>query len=277
MQNIYDLSVITLTKNNHIELKRTLKSVFKQNTKVSIDLLLIDGSDNKIFLMNADYIKKQDNKNNIHIHHINSLKKKIKGIYKSMNLGIKESKGDYIIFMNSGDEFYDNESIDVLHKSISSLNTKNSFCFGQAKIITEIGLSWLVPGNKIKNIKSWLNFMRPNHQSMIVSKDIARKIFFKEDCYIVADDIWKREIILEADAWNYISKPVNKFYIGGLSSNKPTWKQVKIQFKNNYLSKFRKLIILTKFLIPKSIYKYFVFLQKFKLIIIEKLFLEINS
>ncbi len=50
--------------------------------------------------------------------------------------------------------------------------------------------------------------------------------------------------------------------------------ELKLHFKNKYISKKSKLIYLVKFLIPSPIFKYFVFIQKIKLKIIEKVILK---
>ena len=112
MEDNYKITIITLTKDNHEELIKTLNSIFKQELNVHTDLLVIDGSNYKTFSKNKLFLKNQEKKINnvIHIKHLNSKKKNIKGIYKSMNLGIKKAKGQYIIFMNYGDEFYNKKS-----------------------------------------------------------------------------------------------------------------------------------------------------------------------
>ena len=192
-----------------------------------------------------------------------------------MNYGIKKATGENIIFMNSGDEFYNKKSISLLYEGINSLNEISSFCFGQAEIKTKLGISWRIPGVNIKNINSWLKIMQPNHQSIIVSRLLAKNNYFKEDCYIVSDKLWKKDILNSSKAFKFINEPVSKFYIGGVSSSKPTLKQVKIQLKNKYISNLRKFIILLKFLIPRWIYEYFVFIQKLKIRIIENIILKL--
>ena len=37
--------------------------------------------------------------------------------------------------------------------------------------------------------------MQPNHQSIIVSRFLAKNNYFKEDCYIVSDKLWKKDIL----------------------------------------------------------------------------------
>lgn len=276
-KNKYDITVITLTKNNPNELKKTLNNIFYQKFRKLIEILVIDGSDLEVFKLNKDFIKIKKNqiKKTICINHINATESKAFGIYKSMNLGIKKSLGEFIIFMNSGDEFYNKSSILELYNGIKSLNEKSSFSFGQAEMISEIGISWLVPGRNIKNIKKWLSFMLPIHQSMIVSRFLASKTKFNEDCFVSADQLWKKEILISAKKFSFIKEPVAKFYIGGLSTSRPNLSRLKIHLRNKYISKIVKLKLIIKFIIPKPLFKYLTILQKLKLKIIENIITRI--
>ena len=276
-KNKYDITVITLTKNNPNELKKTLNNIFCQKFRELIEILVIDGSDLEVFKLNKDFIKIKKNqiKKTICINHTNATESKAFGIYKSMNLGIKKSLGEFIIFMNSGDEFYNKNSILELYNGIKSLNEKSSFSFGQAEMISEIGISWLVPGRNIKNIKKWLSFMLPIHQSMIVSRFLASKTKFNEDCFVSADQLWKKEILISARKFSFIKEPVAKFYIGGLSTSRPNLSRLKIHLRNKYISKIVKLKLIIKFIIPKPLFKYLTILQKLKLKIIENIIIRI--
>ena len=49
---------------------------------------------------------------------IKIIQSKDSGIYDAMNQGIRQSKGDYLIFMNAGDLFYDNEVLARLEAKI---------------------------------------------------------------------------------------------------------------------------------------------------------------
>ena len=111
-------SIITVNLNNANGLKETIDSVVNQ-TCHDYEFLIIDGgsSDNSTSLIEhnkskIDYwVSEPDN-----------------GIFNAMNKGITASKGEYLIFMNSGDCFY-NEM--VLEESLQYLGS--DFVIGQIK------------------------------------------------------------------------------------------------------------------------------------------------
>lgn len=93
------LSVITINYNNAVGLEATIKSVISQSYKdfeyIVIDGGSSDGSRNIIeeYAGKIDYWVSESDK----------------GIYNAMNKGILQAKGEYLLFINSGDTLYDDE------------------------------------------------------------------------------------------------------------------------------------------------------------------------
>ena len=112
------LSIITVVKNDELNIEKTIKSIISQKNN-EVEYIIIDGNskDNTTHL-----IKKYKNK----IDKI--LVNKDKGIYDAMNKGILYSKGKYVSFCNSGDIIRDNslkivlnflkQNIDVLFATV---------------------------------------------------------------------------------------------------------------------------------------------------------------
>ena len=95
------LSVITIVYNNVRDIERTMLSVLNQ-TYHAIEYIVIDGASTDGTL---DIIKQYKNR-------ITKLiSEKDKGIYDAMNKGLAIATGDYVIFMNSGDEFYATDTV----------------------------------------------------------------------------------------------------------------------------------------------------------------------
>ena len=58
IKNNIQISIITLTKNNKIELLKTLKSIKNQKRNFLIELIIIDGSNKYEFIKNKTLIDK---------------------------------------------------------------------------------------------------------------------------------------------------------------------------------------------------------------------------
>jgi len=248
MINNIPISIITLTKNDHLKFAKTLNSIKSQKRNFNIEWVIIDGSNKKTNQQNkefAELILSKDKK--ILINHTDSKDKNIKGIYECMNYGKNISKGNFIIFLNSGDIFFDCNALQIYFKKSLNIDIKNSLIFGQANIIANNNINWFFPGNNLKNIKHWLRFFEPNHQTMLVSNDLARRFDFPTKYNIIGDGYWKRQILNEAKNIFFIKTPLVKFFLDGVSSSKPSRKIFKDLIMNKNISLFRKTIFIIKY------------------------------
>lgn len=82
------ISIVTITLNNFDELKKTLKSIPQNDF---IESIIINGGENK---QTEEYLKSYKGK---------VINEKDSGIADAFNKGIKNSSGDSIMFLNSGD------------------------------------------------------------------------------------------------------------------------------------------------------------------------------
>ena len=267
----FDISVISLLKDDIIALKRTGASLLSQICSANIEWIIIDGSIEEIQVKNRSYLSFLKDKipNKFTIKHFDTNKLSIKGIYPCMNFAMTVCQGQNIVFMNSGDEFFNENSIDLLFNAILNLESNNSFVFGNAQVISPSNISWNFPGHRIKNIDLWLKFFEPNHQSMMITRKLAIENSYDVINNVMADGCWKRQIINKADKWFFIKKNVCKFYLGGISSSRPHLKLLYSQLCIKKISITRKIILIIKFLIPPFIYIYYPYIQKIKCLLIE--------
>ena len=265
MINDISISIITLTKNDHLKFAKTLNSIKSQKRTFNIEWVIVDGSNKKTNQKNKEFVEIKFNKDKkIFINHTNSKDKNIKGIYECMNYGKNISKGDFIIFLNSGDIFFNRNASEIYFKQSLNIDIKNSLIFGQANIIANNNINWFFPGNNLKNINHWLRFFEPNHQTMLVSNNLARRFDFPTKYNILGDGYWKRQILNEAKNIFFIKKPLIKFFLDGVSSTKPSRKVFKGVIMNKNISLFRKTIFIIKYFFPIKIYSFYYLFQKFK-------------
>ena len=271
--NCIQISIITLTKNNCSNFLKTLKSIKSQNIKYNIEWLIIDGSKEEKLNKNKYYIKQNLKKeNNIFVKHINALKIKIEGIYPCMNYGKQKSRGRFIIFLNSGDTFFNKDSLNKFFNSSLSIDSSKGIIFGQAKIIANKKISWIFPSKRLKNIKLWLRFFEPNHQSMLIASKLAKSFDFPLQYNILADGYWKRKILNNASDIFYINSPLVNFFLDGVSASRPSKKLFKELMLNKNLSFRRKIIFFIKYNFPRKIFFLFYLMQKFKSNLVDLLF-----
>ncbi|MES2417334.1 MAG: glycosyltransferase family 2 protein [Bacteroidota bacterium] len=95
------LSVITIVYNNVKDIERTMLSVLNQ-TYEHIEYIVIDGA-------STDGTTELIDKYRDRLAHFVS--EKDKGIYDAMNKGLALATGNYVLFMNSGDEIYSSETV----------------------------------------------------------------------------------------------------------------------------------------------------------------------
>lgn len=115
------LTIITINYNNLKGLKKTFDSVFSQTYK-DFEYIVIDGGSTD---GSKDYIEANQDKIDYWIS------EKDKGVYHAMNKGILKANGEYLNFMNSGDVFFDNFTLNKFNKQ----NFYEDLIYGNAKFL----------------------------------------------------------------------------------------------------------------------------------------------
>ena len=207
------LDIIVLTKNNEAELIDTLSSLPRSRDSIRLHVLIIDGGN--AYDVYSHFVASRVEDPTVKYSYFNLRDIGINGIYPSMNYALGLVSSDWFIFMNSGDTF----ARDFLfHDILDTLNNPDiSIVFGQALIYSmESQVTWLVPDSRISNIKSWLRFFDPNHQSMFVRKHLSSCRYDLFSPY-GADASWKRNL-LRNNNYKYLPVCISCFKLGGKSS-----------------------------------------------------------
>jgi glycosyltransferase involved in cell wall biosynthesis len=199
-------SIITINLNNKVGLLKTIKSVQNQICK-NFEYIIIDGNSTDGSL---DVINDLNKENIIWISENDN------GIYHAMNKGILMSKGEYLIFINSGDMFSNNHCLEIINKK------KEDF---------DIVYSNMIIQNQLSSIEvKYQNFI--STQLLLTSgiphpgTAIKRKLFnvvglYKENFKLISDWIFFFTAFVKHNAsFNHIPEPLVIFDAGGISSNK---------------------------------------------------------
>ena len=100
------ISVITINYNEKEGLRKTIQSVVGQ-TYADIEYIVIDGGSTD---GSKELIETYQDKIHYWISEPDS------GIYNAMNKGIRAATGDYLLFMNSGDCFFEQDTVSKAEK-----------------------------------------------------------------------------------------------------------------------------------------------------------------
>ena len=183
------ISVITINYNNAMGLEKTINSVIQQ-TYSDYEYIIIDGNstDGSKEIFNA-YKEK---------YSIKGVSEPDSGLYNAMNKGIDMAQGDYCIFMNSGDCFYDT---DVLKNVAPYLDQNIGILSGIGK---QGVLTWYPPSANRINLTFCLKDSL-NHQSTFVQRKILLKHHFSENYKIVSDtEFLFKALILDNESYQDI-------------------------------------------------------------------------
>lgn len=196
------ISVITVVRNDLKGLQKTVESVVSQNDKV-FEYIIIDGD-------STDGCKE----------FISSLQcpmptKKVSepdtGIYNAMNKGVKMATGDYCIFMNAGDNFYDNS---VIGRANNSLRGADFYIGHSIKAGKHVHKRYAL---KVMSLHHLL-ISSVYHQSTFTRTALLKQHLYREDLRIVSD--WAFFLTQWLGGASYV--PLDFFvsyeYTGGVST-----------------------------------------------------------
>ena len=195
------ISVITINYNNCDGLRKTIESVVNQTYK-SVEYIIIDGGSTDGSL---EAIKEYADKIGYWVSEADN------GCYHAMNKGIKVATGEYVIFMNSGDYFYSNETIADF---VATNPTEDVLCgdmflsLGCVNVVPEkLTFRYLFEGNL-------------PHQACFIKTAVQKQYPYNENLKIVSDwEFFLKTLILNNGSYRKINKIISYFDFTGISSS----------------------------------------------------------
>lgn len=158
-------SIITVTYNAGAVLEDTIQSVITQTYR-NVEYIIVDGG-------SKDHTLDIINRYREHIHTLVS--EPDKGLYDAMNKGIRLATGDYLCFLNAGDELHEDDTLQLMVHSITGTELPDVL-YGETAIVNEEGhflrmrrLS--APENL--NWKSFKDGMLVCHQAFFPRRELA--------------------------------------------------------------------------------------------------------
>ena len=232
------ISVITVTYNNPHELKRSLLSIcsgLAESNASKVEVIIVDGGTPNFMIPEISMpfattvVSERDG-----------------GVFDGMNKGIELACGEFIIFLNSGDTFLDEDTLNDLVVNVEELEPRYNGVAGKVKMVFE-------HSEKISDLAPWFN-----HQSVVVRSSILKEYMFNSALRYYGDlDLWMRLKDNGNLAIKRIDLVVAIFEMGGLGNN-PVSLFSRLRERNSLSGSRGEIVVRSlKFVVLWLIYKVF--------------------
>jgi glycosyltransferase involved in cell wall biosynthesis len=200
------ISIITINRNNALGLRKTIESVLFQNYG-HIEYIIIDGNSTDT---SVDEIKAVESRVFYWISEPDT------GLYNAMNKGLKKATGDYVLFLNSADYFYNDQVIQGLLTGLSGEDIiYGNLCTLKAGIIKELKSAPIISFHKA------YQHTLPPHPVVLIKRRLINEVGgFDERFKIIADVVLIAKLFSSKDTtYKFVDIPVTVFDTNGVSSN----------------------------------------------------------
>jgi len=161
-------SIITVTYNAESTIEATMRSV-KQQTFRPIEHIIIDGAskDNTLYIIN----KYKDKNTKV-------ISEPDHGLYDAMNKGIRLATGTYLCFLNAGDTFHEQDTLEkmVNNVGLSDNDKLPAILYGQTAIVDAERHFLRMRHHTAPEVLTWKSFqqgMLVCHQAFFVKRTLA--------------------------------------------------------------------------------------------------------
>ena len=197
-------SIITITRNDLAGLQATHTSIQSQSC-TDYEWIVIDGASDD---GTVPWLK---------THAPNAVSEPDNGLYDAMNKGLARATGDYIIFLNGGDQFADDNVLSNLSQLIGMASTKPGFIYGDALETLPDGQTAYKAARPF--IKVDLG-MFTHHQAMVYARNVIGDMHYDTRYKIAADYKFTLQTLGATRAIYYVPAPFCLFAHGGLSQTR---------------------------------------------------------
>ncbi len=197
------LSIITIAKNNLEGLKRTTESVLAQSW-TAFEWIVIDGASTDGTVEYLQSLERQPDE---------WISEPDQGVYDAMNKGIMRAKGEYLLFLNSGDSLYASDTLSQCFLNFPAAD----IVYGDAVFI--------YPSQKKKMIypeQLNLYYFRKKslcHQATFIRASLLHDCGGYSTNYRIVSD-WRQWLVwlIEGKSFAHLSVTVCNYMMNGLST-----------------------------------------------------------
>lgn len=235
-------SIITVCKNAENEIGKTIESVLKQDTDFSvIEMIIVDGLSEDNTKEVVEFYTEKACMSGLTIS-FNS--EKDSGIYDAMNKGAILANGEWCLYLNAGDVFY---NFDSLKNLIDTEKEQYDIIYGDT--IHKYRDKYLLVKAKPERELTYQNGMEFCHQSCMIKRSYLLSNPFSLEYKIAGDYEFFTRAFLQGVKFFYSPKIVSVFDRDGLSSTngaKVILENSSVQYKYHMISEEEYNLIQTK-------------------------------
>ena len=210
-------TIVTCTFNAEHELQRTLDSVFHQSY-ADVEHLILDGlsSDRSVEMAQTYKLRSDEARTG---HEVVVCSERDSGLYDAMNKGIARATGDYIVFLNAGDTFPSEATLEHIAHSIGDGEALPGVIYGDTDIVNDEGRFLrhrrLHPSAKL-TWRSFRNGMLVCHQAFYALTTLAKDNPYNLNYRFSADVDWCIRVMKEAERRHLMLKNVDEVVVNYL-------------------------------------------------------------
>lgn len=203
------LTVITVTYNAASVLEKTILSVIGQTAFSQIEFILVDGGSKDDTLQIARQYESSFSRIVSEPDH---------GIYDAMNKGAKLANAPWIVFMNAGDSFYDEQTVASLHLESQQ---PNHLIFGDCVRVYSDGRQELRKANPFFRVRNHVPSIGICHQSIYLPTAWMQEHPYRWEEYPHCADFEQIHAFHHAGrSLQYVDRPLSLYSYGeGFSSS----------------------------------------------------------
>lgn len=201
------ISIVTVCYNAQDVIRSTMDSVLAQ-TYPHIEYVLKDGgsTDNTSKIV-RQYLEKFEEKGIDNI----LLEGSDQGIYDAMNIAIDACTGEWILFLNAGDTFYNQY---VLEEIFTGFSYKATVLYGNLIVGLSFGRTFITKANH----NDLLDYISVQHQASFIKTSVLKEFKYDTSYEICADYELFVKLLYNKYEFKYINKIISEFKMGGASS-----------------------------------------------------------
>ncbi|EMY76372.1 glycosyltransferase, group 2 family protein [Leptospira weilii serovar Ranarum str. ICFT] len=242
------ISIVTINYNDRVGLEKTIQSVRSQTGLDRCEHIIIDAASKDGSL---DVILKYADQFSFWISEPD------KGIYDGQNKGILNSKGDYILFINSGDVLADEHTL----SKILSHELNADLIYGDMYIESKDGRHRLGRQPSTMTLRHLL-LDTIWHPACLIKKELfERHGLYDLNFRIAADYEFWLKVFSFGVSTKYIPVPFSRFNLEGLSSAPQNQNYLRQERKKAQSFYFNRITLFLYRDIPKTINTMFFFME----------------